>query len=215
MNYLALLKQLEDYYANLLIVQYNGKPKATATIKMLVRLIWANMILLQIRDVFDWKTAIGKQLDIIGEWVGINRFYKGQLFDLRPWFAYIDWNSEPDNLQGGFSTFENFETLEGGFLDYENILPTQNRLPDEQFKILIGLKIIKNSISCTCKNIDDAVWDYFEGQVYTTWAAMEVTYHYPHSLNVIMEVALDKNVLFAPTGVRIKLKEIIENAETA
>lgn len=215
MNYLALIKQLEDYYANLLIVQYNGKPKAAATIKMLVRLIWTNMILLQIRDSFDWKTAVGKQLDIIGKWVGIDRFYKGQLFDFRPWFSYIDWNSEPDNLQGGFSTFENFETLEGGFLDYENILPTQNQLPDEQLRTLIGLKIIKNSIQFTCKNIDDAIWNYFQGQVYTTWQPMEVTYHYPHSLNVIMEVALDKNVLPVPTGVRIVLKEIIENAEAA
>lgn len=215
MNYLALLKQLEDYYSNLLIVQYNGKPKAVATIKLLVRLIWANMILLQIRDAFDWKTAVGKQLDIIGQWVGIDRFYKGQLFDFTPWFSYIDWNSEGDNLQGGFSTFETFETLKGGFLDYENILPTQNRLADEQFRTLIGLKIIKNNISFTCKNIDDAIWDYFKGEVYTTFKPMEVTYHYPSSLNVIMEVALDKNVLPAPTGTRIILKEIIENAEAA
>lgn len=214
MNYLALLKQLEEYYANLLIVQYNGKPKAMATIKVLVRLIWVNIILLQIRDAFHWETAVGAQLDIIGKWVNIDRFYKGQLFDFHSWFSLIDWNSEPDNLQGGFSTYETFESLNGGFLDYENILPTQNQMPDEQFRILIGLKIIKNNIEFTCKNIDDAIWSYFKGQVYTTWEPMEVTYHYPAELNVIMEVALDKNVLLAPTGVNIVLKEIIENGET-
>lgn len=211
MNYLTLLKELENYYANLLIVQYNGKPKAMATVKVLARLIWINIILFQIRDAFDWLTAVGVQLDIIGKWVGIDRFYKGQLFDFRPWFALIDWNRESDNLQGGFSMFETFETLDGGFLDYQNILPTQNRLQDEQFRTLIGLKIIKNNMVFTCKNIDDAIWNYFNQQVYTTWSPMEVTYHYPSELNVIMEVALDKNVLLAPTGVTIRLQEIIEN----
>lgn len=214
MNYLALLNKLQDYYANLLIIQYNGKPRASSTIKLLAQLIWVNMILLQIRDAFDWKTAVGKQLDIIGDWVGVNRFYKGQLFDFNPWFSLISWNSIPDNLQGGFSRYSNFDTLEGGFLDYENVLPTQNKLPDEQFKILIGLKIIKNNLEYSCKKIDDAIWNYFNGEVYTTWQTMEVTYHYKSELNVIMEVALDKNVLPAPTGVNIVLKEIIENGKT-
>ncbi len=125
------------------------------------------MIFLQIRDGFDWKTAALAQLRIIGKWVGVNEFYEGQLFDFHPWFSLIDWNSEPDNLQGGFSTFDNFETLEGGFLDYEEIKPTQNRLDVEQFRTMVGLKIIKNNITHTCKAIDDAIWEYFNGQVYT------------------------------------------------
>lgn len=211
MEYLKLLKELEDYYANLLIVQYNGKPKAVATIKLFVRLLFVNMILLQIREAFDWKTATGKQLDIIGEWVGTNRFYDGQLFDFHPWFALIDWESEPDNLQGGFSTFENFDELEGGVLDYQTILPTQNKMNDQAFRIMIGLKIIKNSISATCKNIDDAIWDYFEGKVYTIWTPDKLTYYYPSELAEVLQVAKAKNVLPCPTGVRIELKEMIDN----
>lgn len=211
MDYLKTLQNIEEYYANLLIVQYHNKPKARKTIKLMARLLWTNMVLLQIRDAFDWKTATGMQLDIIGKWVGVDRFYKGQLFDFHPWFALIDWNSEPDNLQGGFSTFENFETLEGGFLDYENILPTQNRLNDTAYRLMIGLKIIKNNISATCKNIDDAIWNYFEGRVYTTWQPDELTYYYAPELSEVMQVAQDKNVLPCPTGVRLILKEIIEN----
>lgn len=212
MNYIQMLKTLEDYYANLLIIQYHDRPKAKATIKLMANLLWANVILQQIRDAFNWQTAIGKQLDIIGEWVGTSRFYNGQLFDFHPWFALIDWDEEPDNLQGGFSTFENFDELEGGFLDYEEILPTKNKMNDEAFRIMIGLKIIKNSISATCKNIDDAIWEYFKGQVYTLWQPDELTYYYPSELTEVMQVAKDKNVLPCPTGVRIELKEIIENA---
>lgn len=213
MDYLKLLQQLEDYYTNLLIIQYNNCPKAKATIKLIVDLLWVNMLLLQIRDSFDWTTATGVQLDIIGQWVGCDRFYKGQLFDFHPWFALIPYGEEPDNLQGGFSRYSNFNTGNGGFLDYDNILPTQNRLVDDAFRIMIGLKIIKNSISATCRNIDEAIWNYFNGQVYTTWAPDELTYYYKSELSEVIQVAQDKNVLPCPTGVNLILKEIIEDEQ--
>ena len=211
MDYISLLEQLKQYYANLLIVQYNGKPKATATIKLMAELLFVNMVLLQIRDAFDWQTATGSQLDIIGKWEGVDRFYNGQLFDFRPWFALIPYNSAPDNLQGGFSRYSNFDSGNGGFLNYDNIRPTQNQLVDDAFRIMIGLKIIKNHISATCRNIDEAIWDYFNGRVYTVWAPDELTYYYHSELSEVMQVAQDKDVLPCPTGVNIILREIIEN----
>ena len=211
MDYISLLEQLKQYYANLLIIQYNGKPKATATIKLMAELLLVNMVLLQIRDAFDWQTATGAQLDIIGKWEGVDRFYNGQLFDFRPWFALIPYNSVPDNLQGGFSRYSNFDSGNGGFLDYDNIRPTQNQLVNDAFRIMIGLKIIKNHISATCRNIDEAIWDYFNGRVCTVWAPDELTYYYHSELSEVMQVAQDKDVLPCPTGVNIILREIIEN----
>lgn len=211
MDYTETLNTLIQYYTNLLIVQYHNKPKAVATIAMMVKLLWVNMALLQIRDAFDWRTATGAQLDIIGKWEGVDRFYNGQLFYFRPWFALIDWNREPDNLQGGFSTFDTFDE-EGGFLTYDEILPTQNRLSDDAFRIMIGLKIIKNNINTTCKNIDDAIWEYFGGDVYTTWNNSVLTYYYDSTLSEVMEVAKEKDVLPHPTGITIELREIIDNA---
>lgn len=212
MDYLNLLAELSKYYENLLIVQYNGKPRAKATIRLMVNLLWVNMVLLQIRDAFDWRTATGPQLDIVGRWVGCSRFYDGQLFEFQPWFALVPYDQEPDNLQGGFSTYETF-TNAGGFLDYDNIRPTQNQLVDKAFRIMIGLKIIKNNISATCRNIDETIWnyEYFNHEVYTTWEADKLTYHYPATLREVMRVADSKNVLPCPTGVRLELKEIIEN----
>lgn len=214
MNYSEILKYLETYYSNLLIVQYNGKPKARATIKMLVNLIYSNMLINQIRDGFDWRNAKGRQLDIIGFWIGLDRFFKGQLFDFHSWYSLIDWDSEPENTQGGFSTFETFNTEEGGFLDYENIRPTQNRLDDSEFRILIGLKIIKNSIDHKAKTIDDAIWNYefFNNMVYTTWdlETRELVYHYPEEFRIIMQAAKDKQVLPCPPPMTIKLQEVIQ-----
>ena len=208
MDYLAVLSDITNYYINLLIIQYHNKPKARATVELIVNLVWANMVILQLRDAFDWRTAEGKQLDIIADWVGLTRFYSGQLMSNRPWLSHIDWDSMPDSLQGGFSTFDTFEEIEGGILDYDEIGPRPNQLSDVSFRVLIGLKIIKNSINQTAKNIDDAIWDYFEGEVYTQWAGRTLTYFYKESIREVIEVAFLKNVLPRPTGVQIKLQEI-------
>ena len=210
MNYALILTTIINYYVNLLIIQYHDKPKAQATVSLLINLIWANMIIFQIRDGFDWKTAVGPQLDIVGAWVGLSKFYNGQLLFLHPWFSLIDWNSTPDNLQGGFSTFDTFDTLDGGIIDYSTIKPTQNQLDDEAYSLMIGLKIIKNSINHTAKNIDVSIWNYFDGNVYTIWSGNTLTYYYKSELREVMQVALFKNVLPVPTGVLIDLQEITE-----
>lgn len=212
MDYINLLNQLHEYYANLLIIQYNGKPKAQAHIKFLVDLIFANVILLQIQEAFDWRTAVGAQLDIIGKWVGVTRNYNGSLLWGNTYLSYPKANQltpddETDNLQHGYSDYESFEN-DGAVLTYQDLGYVEQQLSDNDYRTVIGLKIIKNNINHTAKNIDDAIWTYFNGQVYTTWDDMEITYHYPASLTTVMEVCNYKNVLPAPTGVNIILREI-------
>lgn len=68
------MSQTDSYYSNLLILQYHGKPKAKATIETTVGLLPDDLI----QDVingFDIETAIGAQLDILGEYVGVDRYY--------------------------------------------------------------------------------------------------------------------------------------------
>lgn len=212
MDYLTILNQLHEYYANLLIVQYNGKPKAQAHIKFLVDLIFANVILLQIQEAFDWRTAVGAQLDIIGKWVGVTRNYNGSFLWGNTYLSYPRSNQltpddETDNLQHGYSDYENFDD-DGAVLTYQDLGYVEQQLSDDDYRTIIGLKIIKNNINHTAKNIDDAIWTYFNGQVYTTWDDMEITYHYPASLTTLIEVCNYKNVLPAPTGVNIILREI-------
>lgn len=213
MDYLTLLEQLKEYYSNLLIVQYNGKPKAKAHIEFLVDLIFANVLLLQIQDAFDWHTAVGVQLDIIGKWVGVSRNYNGSLLWGNKYLAYpkanqLVPNDETDSLQHGYSDYSTFETDTGNVLTYNNLGFVEQQLSDDDYRVVIGLKIIKNNINHTAKNIDNAIWEYFNQQVYTTWDDFEITYHYPSDLTTIIEVCNYKNVLPAPTGVSIVLREI-------
>ena len=213
MDYIATLNSLLDYYSNLLIIQYNGKQKASATIKMIANLILANLLILQIRDGFDWRTAVGVQLDIIGKWIGVTRDYKGSLYWGNTFLSYPNSNQlVPDDttdlLQHGYSDYTTFDTDTGGVLTYDNLAFVEQSLSDEDYRIIIGLKIIKNSINQKAKNIDDAIWSYFGGEVYTTWQPHEITYHYPASMENIINVCNYKNVLLAPTGVSIRLSQI-------
>ena len=52
MDYELLTQELLEYYANLLIVQYNGKSKASQTIKLLADMLIAGCLIFQIRDIF-------------------------------------------------------------------------------------------------------------------------------------------------------------------
>lgn len=202
------MEELLKYYSNLLIVQYNGKPKAKATIELLTWVMFANLIFLQIQNAFNWRMALKSQLDIIGKWVGVDKFYDGNLFGYQAWFSLIDWNKEPDVLQGGFSTFENFDTLQGGFLGYDNISTAKNELSPDDFSRLIGLKIIKNNINHTAKIIDIAIWHYFDGNVYTEWDLpnKELIYHHTAGYTTFMQVAAYKNALPVPSGIRLELR---------
>lgn len=65
---------MNEYYSNLLILQYHNKPKAKATIEATTSLLPDGLI----QDVingFDINTAVGDQLDLLGEYIGLSRDY--------------------------------------------------------------------------------------------------------------------------------------------
>jgi len=74
---MADINDLLEYYADLLILQYHGKPKAAATIKMFVQAIIADGLFMDIIESFDLDTAEGVQLDTIGRLVGCPRYVPG------------------------------------------------------------------------------------------------------------------------------------------
>ena len=198
-------------YSNLLAVQYHDKPKAKATIDLMARLLLADMLLWRLRD--EWLNvdkSIGPQLDQVGQWVGVDRFFKGQKFDDIKFYAYYDWNDEdqPGVLQAGLIDWNEADVWDNPILTYDWILSIKNKLVDEDFRFLIKLKIIKNNANMTCQNIDDEIFRLFNHDIYTVWGeCMELTYCYPNAKNVIMKLAQAKGVLPVPTGVKLQLQE--------
>lgn len=68
------MSSTDSYYSNLLILQYHDKPKAKATIEACVNLM-PDDLMREVLGGFDIETAVGKQLDILGEYVGTDRHY--------------------------------------------------------------------------------------------------------------------------------------------
>ena len=213
MDYESALKEIEDYYSNLLIVQYHGKKKAVGMIKSLVRALYADMILFKIRDGFNIVNApfaIGKQLDCIGEWVGVNRIYDaGQ--PLYPWFSLIDAEqTDTDPFQGGFQDWNEPIAQDGGFLGFDDLVMGANKtaLADDLFLALIKMKIIKNSSTHTMGDLDKRFYEYFGNDIYITWDGMEMTYNYINKYNALMEISQIKNALPIVNGMVCKLNPL-------
>lgn len=234
MDYEKVLEDLQEYFANLIILQYRYAPENRALIKKLVNLIFANNLALQIKDLtVDVKNSIGTQLDVVGKWVGIDRYYNGTELWEHPYLSFFNYSEIPglpnsfdpsglDTNRGGFSSYSTFEDNNGGFLTYkawQDTRTTVNTIGDDFFRSLIELKIIKNSINHTCKNIDDAIFYWSGGQtdeegnvikqglVYTTWDTMKVTYNYDPSYKTLMTLAEYKKVLPHPTGCAVLIQE--------
>lgn len=210
------LEEIKNWIKDLIIVQYKQSKKNRALIDLLVELIFANNLILQIRDLcLNVEESVGAQLDVVGKWVGVDRYYSGELWT-HPYLSFPFYStikdSSYDEYQGGFSKYSNFEDRDGGFLTYktwQNVRTKVNQMGDEYFRHLIKLKIIKNSINHTCKNIDDAIWKWSDGNVYTTWGIMELTYHYTPLYKNIITLAQYKNVIPRPTGCTINFVEEI------
>lgn len=63
-----------NYYANLLIIQYIGKPKAYATVQATVAMAIMDQLPDQVQNAFNMDgTAVGVQLDVLGKYAGVSR----------------------------------------------------------------------------------------------------------------------------------------------
>ena len=210
-DYQQICEQVKEAYRQTLIVQYYDKPKAIETIKLHIDMLLASCLPWQIRDLcLNVDESVGKQLDDIGQWVGVDRYVSSSKYEGKLWYAYIDWadDSEPNSLQGGLKDWSTDSLTDGPFLNYENIVTSQKKLDDDTFRILIKLKIIKNSINHNPKPIDDALFDLFGSKLYVEWSPMKMIYKYVSSIAGIIEIARDKNLLPCPTGVNCQLQEV-------
>jgi hypothetical protein len=65
--------ELIQFYSDLLIMQFRGKPKAVAHIKALVGISVMDQLPLLVQAGYEIETAVGVQLDVIGKYVGVTR----------------------------------------------------------------------------------------------------------------------------------------------
>jgi hypothetical protein len=130
-------------YADLLVVQYSGKPRATATINLLSDQ-WSQSFAgaAQIPDMLDIDNARGVNLDVIGKIVGQDRILPGAVE--REFFAFLGDEMTKGFRRGGMSGspwYRNGDAIAGTV-----------SLSDTEMRTLIKARCIKNFSRC---NIDD------------------------------------------------------------
>lgn len=72
-----LVEEVATNYADLLILQYRGCPKARATIKMFVEELLCNGFIFQFENILDVDTAFDYILNVIGKLIGCPRYIPG------------------------------------------------------------------------------------------------------------------------------------------
>ena len=112
MDYIKSLEEIKSWAKDLIILQYRQAPKNRQLIDLMVELIFAKNLILQIRDLcLNVDESEGAQLDVVGKWVGIDRYYDAiDLWD-QSYTSLVNYTkvSADDyyQWQGGFSNFEN------------------------------------------------------------------------------------------------------------
>jgi len=137
-----------DTYKNLLIVQYSDKPKAQAHIKLIIgELEKVYQFANQFDTAFDVDLAVGKQLDIIGKIVGINRIVPFAV--PKNYFGF-------DGHEHSFPMNDKFKNVVSYPMKSKFEIPfTSGELNDLDYRFYIKAKIVKNYAKATMIDKDN------------------------------------------------------------
>lgn len=142
-------------YSDLLIWQYQNKPKALATMRLLERLFaerlrnWAEFPL-----ILDIDTATGKNLDIVGRHIGQARVVNN--YTLRKFFGFRNSplaKSFGKQRQGGGEWYRKRDPLSDSAV-----------LNDEDYRFLLKCRAFKNYQIGTLDNLIDCLRALFSEQ---------------------------------------------------
>ena len=158
---MATSQEFQNYYADLLILQYKTQPKARATIKALIKELYGSGSLLDLVNGFNLDTAVGKQLDTLGKYIGLNRQVK------------VNIGSSDTNI-----------------------------LTDEQYSILLKLKLVQNTNFSSTSQIRAALYELFPNDI-RLFDPRTMVYEYQLStlFNDLVNVIVAEELLPLPMGV--------------
>lgn len=129
-------------YLNLITSEFREQPNFTSTVSVLVSIpVQIQNLLLQMIPLFDVDIAVGDQLDIIGQWVGISRNVNIPITGV-----FFTWDGAA-NVGWDFGIWQ------------ASNQPTQvTVLPDDSYRVLVKAKIAANQWDGTIEGAY-AIWD--------------------------------------------------------
>jgi len=208
---MTLIEELKKYYADLLIVQFQ-MPKARAEIELYTSVLFpidqvtGNLLIKDVSDAFHIDTAVGKQLDLLGQYIGLTRFFLKIEYEEGFYLGLHDYldNPPPTDI-AGLSDYSDYDSVVGATLTYNNIQNSQGTLPDDDFRLLLKLKIVLNHSNGSRRQISDSLYDFFgmDLQIDVGGSVMSMIYYYASSMQEFIDYAVEQNLLPKPAGVRL------------
>lgn len=198
------VQELIDYYVSTLIIQYNGLPKAQATIALLAKMMLANGVMLDVQQGYDLDTAVGVQLDVLGKYEDIDRSYS--FFNPVDYFSLETYTETAPTTppRYGFTTYANYATdPPAGCLIYSEIVAVKNKLIDSIFRTLIYLRIIQNYSNYGGGDLDTRLFALFGTTIRMEDSGnMSMAYFISSSVSTALASAIiSKHVLPRPMAV--------------
>ena len=158
--------ELIEYYRDLLIIQYNSKPKASGFIRAVLKILTIYDLIIAVRDGYNIDTAIGKQLDILGKYVGAKRYIPGTVFS-RDYYGYAKYGDTSPYTFYRFKKYsDSITNIDWQFRSYAETNQTQYSLTDTELRNLIKICIAKRNSNASLKDIDDFLYKYFGTDAY-------------------------------------------------
>lgn len=202
------MEELIAYYTQLLIIQYSQGVKARAEVALLAREILADGVFLDVQNAYNLtgnNTAVGKQLDVLGKYAGVDRYYS-QL-TLTNYFSAIPYTqvgllpSSPP--QFGFNTYASFGGFDyNGLLAYGDVIAANNALTDYNFLQLILLAIINNNSNFSDGSIDSDLYKFFGTNIRAEdTGGMGMIFYISSTITPLMQAIIAKKLLPKPMAV--------------
>lgn len=200
----AQIQSAIAYYMRLLAFQYQ-LPKAENTIAILVKQLLMDGLPQAVQDAFKVPTttsagAVGKQLDVLGKYIGISRNI-GEPTPL-PYFGFVDYAGGGN--MNGFSNYDGTTNPLGVFFLYQYQGARNTALSDDSYSFMMALKIILNSSDGTLYSIQRFLDVLLPGFV-TVIDNQDMTLTYSISVNAPVSPTVLEPFLPRPMGVGINL----------
>lgn len=179
--------ELVLYYVSLLVMEYFGLPQASGMIGAVTTQSVADMIVLQVRAGFGLGTATGKQLDAIGEIIGVQRQVPG-FNPAQPEFSMPRY---ADGSAGSYIGFARYAGIQpnGHWARYTDT-PSAYVMTDGQFAQFIEFLVAVRASNYSLEALDAIFFEFFGDYVKIT-DNLNMTMTYTHSAST------DPSVLFA------------------
>ena len=195
------LESTTEYYKDLLLYQYINLPKARAVIGLLVNQALVDLLPMSVVDAFDIETAVGPQLDVLGEYIGFDRYVVGAV--ARSYFTADDYVTPITNGFGFTDYTKPNQNANATFYSYVNYNKT-TALDDDEYRLLLKLKIIMNASNFSLYDIVELLNDTFGGQIVVADGSnMFLFYFVAAAIERIATIAYDEGLLPKPMGVGI------------